>query len=192
MSQSTDVPIEATRTDGRLGLVVEDQRTRDLRMVVYADDHVVLLRDESNATSLLARDAFERSLGTRYRVRPDARPAIDGGPLADLRAALKDYEAADGRKAAHKAEALRETVDVFAAKASQPEDSDEPSDGPSDDEVDVTFEEVPGIGPKTAGNLRAHGFVTEADVAAATDEELLGVAGLGPESLAALREFVGS
>lgn len=190
MSQSTDVPIEATRTDGRLGLVVEDQRTRDLRMVVYADDHVVLLRDETDATSLLARDAFERSLGSRYRVRPDARPAIDGGPMADLRAALEEYERTEGRKAAHKAEALRETVDVFApAEAPSTEDGDESTDGSSDGR-DVAFEEVPGIGSKTAGNLRAHGFVTQADVAAATDEELLGVAGLGPESLAALREFV--
>lgn len=204
MSGSTIDPDAALKPDGRLGLVFEDQRTGDLRQVIYADAHVVLVRDETDATTLQDRDAFERALGSRYQSRPDARPSLDGGPYDRLRTALEAYEREDGRKAAHKAEALRETVDVFAAAdpaASEPADGDSSgadgesasSNGESADDTrnqECPFEEVPGIGQKTAGNLRTHGYVTESDVRATSDEELLGVAGLGPESLATLREFL--
>lgn len=193
MSHTTIDPRAARKPDGRLGLVVEDQRTGDLRQVVYADAHVVLVRDETDNTTLQKREAFERSLGTRYQVEPDARPALDGGPYDRLRAALESYEREDGRKAAHKAEALRETFDVFAAAdPAAPDPATDPAEDTSGDEPDsdVPYEEVPGIGPKTAGTMRTHGFVTEGDVRGATDEELLGVAGLGPESLANLREFL--
>lgn len=205
MSRTTIDAVEAMKPDGRLGLVVEDQRTGDLRQVVYADARVVLVRDETDNTTLQNRDAFERALGSRYQPRPDAHPKLDGGPYDSLRARLEEYERADGRKAAHKAAALRETFDVFAAAdpaapdpaadessaaESDPAETDPDETHPDDHDRAVPFEEVPGIGPKTAGNLRTHSFVTESDVRAATDEELLGVSGLGPESLANLREYL--
>lgn len=192
MARSTSDPRDALTPDGRLGLVYEDQRTGDRRQVVYADAHVVLVRDETDATTLQDRDAFERALGNRYQVRPDARPRLDGGPYDRLRRQLEEYEAREGRKPAHKAEALRETFDVFAVADPAAPDPDDGSTPDTDTVPDreIAFEAVPGIGEKTAGNLRTHGFVTECDLREATDEQLLGVAGIGEESLANLRELV--
>ncbi len=183
-------PSEHTRTDPKIGHVVADQRTGDRKLLIYVDDRVVLTRDEAGHTTLTPRANFEAKLGTRYRLRRNADPAIDGGQYDALRDRLAAYEAEDGRKAAHKADALREALDVLAGQA--PDDGEEDgADSAADDaDPEVDFEEVPGIGPETAGKLRAQGFQTEGDVRTASDEDVLAVSGVGPSALANLREFV--
>ena len=178
MTETQFAPPETDRTDVDIGLVFEDQRSGDLRKVVYADDRVVLARDEAGHSTLIPRGTFVADLDQRYRRRRDADPAVDGGPFDRLLARLAEYEDREGRKAVHKADALREALGVV-------ESDDDPDDSP-----EVPFEEIAGIGPATAAKLRSRGFVTEDDVRAASDEALLGVAGVGPANLAAVREFL--
>jgi predicted flap endonuclease-1-like 5' DNA nuclease len=180
----------------RIGLVVEDQRTGDLRKVIYVDSRTVLLRDEAGNTTLLPRTSFESDYGTRYRDRPDADPSIDAGQYDTLRTHLARYERQTGRKAKHKADALTEALDLLGGGTTSGADpgAEAPASGDADDEgdeTDVPFEEIPGIGPETAGKLRTQGYVTEADVRTASDEALLAVSGVGPENLRRIREFVG-
>ncbi|WP_459193884.1 helix-hairpin-helix domain-containing protein [Halosimplex sp. J119] len=188
MSETHLDPSRTNRIGTEIGLVLEDQRTAELRQVIYTDRQVVLLRDESGGTTLVRRKSFDAELGTRYRPRPGAEMPSDAGQYDRLRERLAAYERADGRKAKHKADALREALDIL----SEP-DPEEGDDGDDEDELDdpeVPFEEVPGIGPKTAGKLRTAGYVTESDVRGAEDDALLAVAGLGPENLENLREFL--
>lgn len=180
-------------TDVRIGLVVEDQRTGDLRKVIYADSRIVLLRDETGSTTLVSRDSFGADLGTRYRARRDADPSIDAGQYDRLRGRLAEYESQPGRKAKHKADALVEALDLLAGTAeSGPDPDGDGGDGPNadGDEGEVPFEDVTGIGPETARNLRMHGFVTADDVRAAGDEEILAVPGVGPKNLENVRAFL--
>ena len=186
-------------TEVQIGLVVEDQRTGDLRKVIYVDGRTVLLRDERGSTTLLPRDSFESDCGTRYRVRHDADPPIEAGQYDTLRRRLAEYEGQPGRKAKHKADALTEALDLLGGVADTPTptdagdpDGEGADEGESDDEDDaeVQFEEIVGIGPETAGRLRMQGFVTARDVRTAGDEEILAVSGVGPESLARIRAFV--
>lgn len=174
-------------TDVPIGLVVEDQRTGDLRRVIYADSRVVLVRDESGHTTLIPRETFESYLDTRFRVRRGVDSDIEGGQYERLRERLAEYERGEGRKARHKADALGEALDLFVGRSGEGDAAQEATDGATET---VAFEEIPGIGPETAGTLRSHGFVTAADVRAASDEELLGVAGIGGETLANIREHV--
>lgn len=204
MAETNFAPPRTRRTDVQIGLVLVDQRTADQRRVVYADDHVVIVRDESNATTLIDRDSFEAELGTRYRPSRHADPAIDAGQYDSLRDRLAEYDRQDGRKARHKADALREALDLLAGDApardgdgdDQPTGGDEAGedesadDGSADDETEVPYEDIPGIGPETAGKLRVHGLVTEADLRTASDDALLAVAGVGPTNLANIREFL--
>lgn len=185
MRQTQFAPPEHTRTDFEIGLVFEDQRTGDLRRVVYADDRVVLVRDRDGNSTLEPRETFLAQLDERYRRRPDADPSIEGGPYDRLLATLATYEDGDGRKAAHKADALREALGLLGESAVDTGDPDVSGDDPS-----VAFEEIAGIGPAKAAKLRASGFRTEGDVRAASDEAVLAVPGVGPENLAAIREFV--
>ncbi|WP_226010040.1 helix-hairpin-helix domain-containing protein [Halomicrobium salinisoli] len=192
MSEANFAPTETTRTDAQIGLVFEDQRSGDLRKVIYVDDHVVLVRDETGSTTLTPRDSFESQLGNRYRVRRGVDPAVDAGQYDRLRDALAEYEAAEGRKAAHKAEALDEALDLVAGRTPDgEEDADAESDDDGDDATDeeFPFEDVPGIGPETAGKLRTQGFVTVSDVRGASDDALLAVSGVGPSALENVREF---
>ncbi|QLH83446.1 helix-hairpin-helix domain-containing protein [Halosimplex pelagicum] len=196
-------PSRTNRIDTAIGLVLEDQRTAERRQVIYTDARVVLLRDESGGTTLVRRDSFDAELGTRYRPRPGAEAPSDAGQYDRLREHLAAYERDEGRKAKHKADALREALDLLAepnsgdaggtSGDSDGGDADDGDAGGSATHADpeVPFEEVPGIGPKTAGKLRTAGYVTESDVRGAADDALLAVAGLGPESLSNLREFVG-
>jgi hypothetical protein len=180
MTQTQFAPPKPHRTDFDIGLVVEDQRTGDLRKIVYADGRVVLVRDVSDHSTLVPRETFVAELDARYRRRPSAVPDVDGGPFDRLQALLAEYADEDGRKAAHKANALREALDLV--------DDSDPDDEPAS--PDVPFEDVEGIGPSTAAKLHSQGFVTEADVRGASDIALLAVAGVGPANLAAIREFV--
>ncbi|KYH24925.1 hypothetical protein HAPAU_30170 [Halalkalicoccus paucihalophilus] len=193
MANTDFVPSKTTRTDVQIGLIVADQRTGDLRQVIYADARIVLVRDETDATTLIPRKTFETELGTRYRVRPNAAPSIYGGQYERLRARLAEYDEQDGRKARHKADALREALDLLAdtdtdMKAEETEsDEDQHTE---DDDQEVAFEEIPGIGPKTASRLRGLGIVTVADVNGATDDVLRSIPGIGPDALEKIRAFV--
>lgn len=195
MSKTNFAPVETTRTDIQIGLLVKDQRSGDLRQVLYADSRVVLLRDETNTTSLLARESFESNLGTRYRPSTEGGDAIDDGQYGNLRDRLAEYEATDGRKADHKAAALREALDIVSGRADTRPDSEavtENDDDADDDPAaeEVSFDEIPGIGPETAGKLRMQGFVTKEDLRSASDDEILAVSGVGPSNLANIREFL--
>ena len=201
MANTDFVPSKTTRTDVQIGLVVTDQRTGDLRQVIYADSRIVLIRDETDATTLIPRRTFETELGVRYRARPtaEAAPHIDGGQYERLRARLAEYDARDGRKARHKADALREAIDLLAGTtADETESADDreteaeaeaEAETESEVEAEVPFEEIPGIGPKTASHLRRRGLVTIADVDAASDDVLRSIPGIGPDALAKIRAF---
>jgi predicted flap endonuclease-1-like 5' DNA nuclease len=213
MSRTNVAPSEDTRTDPQIGHVVADQRTGELRLILYVDDRVVLTRDETNGTTLTPRGAFEAALGSRYRLRRDADPAIDGGQYDSLRDRLAEFGARDGRKAGHKVAAIEEALDIVTGSAEavpgdgaaagdgtgdgdsageNPGDGAEAGTGGAADKRDpeVDFEAVPGIGPETAGKLRTQGFVTPEDGRSASDEALLGVSGVGPAALEALREHL--
>lgn len=183
-------PTETTRTEVQIGLVVEDQRTGDLRLIVYADDRVVLARDETGSTTLTPREAFDSELATRYRARPDADPDVDAGQYGRLRERLAEYDERDGRKAEHKADALREALDLLADRGEGDDSSAEADDDAEVDDPEARFEDVPGVGPETAANIRTQGFLTESDVRAASDEGLLAVSGVGPDTVENIREFV--
>lgn len=181
MAKTDFVPSETTRTDVQIGLVVADQRTGDLRRVIYADSRTVLTRDETGATTLIPRRTFEMAVGTRYRPRPDADPDVDGGQYERLLDRLAEYDERDGRKARHKADALREALDLLRDPSADETEGDDP---------EIEFEEIPGIGPETAGVLRSQGLVTVADVDTVSDDVLRSVPGVGPDTLAKIREAV--
>lgn len=181
MTQTKSPTPDTTSIDDLLGLVFEDQRTNDLKKVIYADDAVVLTRDESGHTTLTQRSIFRSQLNTRYQPRPDAETFIEGGKLDGLTERIEDYERQEGRKSSHKAEALAEAVALLTGA----------DDGEDDDLAEeVPFEEIAGIGPATAERLRSKGFETRRDVLAADDEDLLAVSGVGESTLANIREFV--
>ena len=186
MSDARD-PTKHSRIDTQIGLVLEDQRTGELRQVIYTDAQVVLLRDTAENTTLVRRDTFDAELGTRYRPRPGAEMPSDAGQFDRLCDQLAAYEREEGRKADHKADALREAFDLLAGREGDDSESNEDDGG---ERTEVPFEDVPGIGPTTAGKLRTAGYVTERDVRPAGDDELLAVAGVGEENLANLREFL--
>jgi predicted flap endonuclease-1-like 5' DNA nuclease len=188
MAKTDFVPSETTRTDVQIGVVVADQRTGDLQRVIYADSQTVLIRDETDATTLFPRGTFGRALGNRYRAQPKADQSNDGGQYEQLRARLAEYDEQDGRKARHKSDALREALDLLAGTTADEPESDD--DRTSTADQAVAFEEIPGIGPDTAGNLRSRGFVTARDVRAADDEVLGSVPGVGPETASKIRAFV--
>lgn len=195
MSKPNFAPLETNRTDVQIGLLVKDQRSGELRKVLYTDSRVVLLRDETNNTTLLPRESFESNLGSRYRPSVEDGDAIDDGQYGSLRDRLAEYEATDGRKADHKVAALREALDIVSGRnetspgaAVVADSADDADDDSSDSEV--SFDEITGIGPETAGKLRTQGFVTEADVRSASDDEILAVSGVGPSNLANIRDFL--
>ena len=184
-------------TEIQIGLVVEDQRTGDLRKVIYADGRTVLLRDERGSTTLLPRDSFEADCGTRYRLRHDVDPPIDAGQYDRLRRRLAEYEDESGRKAKHKVDALTEALDLLGGVAdpstaldTEALDGEDGEGRGEEPEPEVRFEEIDGIGPETARRLRMQGLVTASDVRTASDEDVLAVPGVGPDSLARIRTFV--
>lgn len=188
MAETTSAQLDSTRTDVRIGAVIEDTRSGERRLIIYADTRIVLLRAPTGSTTMTPRRTFENEFGTRYRPRPDEAPDIDGGQYDQLRDRLATYDHQDGRKARHKADALREAVDILAGGPRDGTTPESERDGGSRRQVkEVPFEEIPGIGPETARNLRSQGFVTVDDVNGASDEVLGAVAGVGEQAIANIR-----
>ena len=52
----------------------------------------------------------------------------------------------------------------------------------------TSLEDIDGVTPEVAANLRAAGYETPGHLAEASDEDLLAVDGIGPKKLAAIRE----
>lgn len=172
-------PSDTERTEP--GLIVEDQRSGERRAVVYVDARVVLSRDEDGHTTLTPRDTFASLVGTRLRPCPGATLDVDVGPLADE--GTGDAESDD-----------EDPGDDGPTDGEAPGATGDAGDGASESvepaEATVEFEAVDGVGPETAGQLRTTGFVTERDVREAADEDLLGVSGVGPAALGAIREYL--
>lgn len=165
MSRSTIDPDAASRPDGRLGLVFEDQRTADLRQVVYADAHVV--SSATRQTPQRSRIATPSNVrwvpGTRSDRTPGrasraAPPTDSGTPSRPTSARTAGRPPTWPRRSTRRSTSSRQRTPLTR-----------PGRGRRRDRFrrrypDVAFEEVPGIGPKTAGNLRTCGYVTERDV----------------------------
>ena len=159
------------------GQVLEDDRTGDLLVIIYIDDRVTLLRDEDGLHRLEPRGHFEENAGSgRYKLSDEERP-VEGGHLGAIRSRAKELEGKDGRKPSHQAEALREAAQLL--KSGRERESREP----------ISFEEVDGVGQKTADELRSSGYTTAGDVNRADDEELLDVRGVGHGNLDNIREY---
>ena len=159
------------------GQVLEDDRTGDLLVIIYIDDWITLLRDEDGLHRLEPRDHFEENAGSgRYKLSDEERP-VEGGHLGAIRRRAKELEEKDGRKPSHQAEALREAAQRFTSARHD------------HDREPVSFEEIDGVGQKTAEALRSNGYVTEGDIRREDDETLLDVRGVGRGNLDNIREY---
>lgn len=160
-----------------IGMVVTDDRNDDSPNlgIIYMDSDVVLLRSTSDHHRLQTRRMFDRQLQAgRLKVVEDDV----SGPLSSLRKRSEELEESDSRKDRHKAEAFLEAIELVTEHPA--EDAREP----------VEFEEVDGVGASTADALREAGIETYRDVRDASDEELLGISGMGEKNLASLKGFV--
>lgn len=154
--------------------------------VVYADEMVVLLRgnDEYRRRSGLRhaaeqRDAFEKRAGSgRYEYQPEMESPVRSGSVAALERRADELADEGGRKASHKAEAMYEAIDIL-------------TDGKeADDNETVPFEDLDGVGQKTAAALRDGGYRTKGDVRRADRDELLDVSGVGEGNVSSIIEAV--
>lgn len=158
--------------------------------IVYVDDEVVVMRSNKEYERgrgyrgkrhrLEKRHVFEEEAGSgRYKPisEAEAKP-----PKSDeihyhiglVKRMFAHYNEKPGRTAQHKAEALGELIEML-------EDFEA-------EEVDWT--EVPTIGEKAAENLREAGFLTDADVRVADEQELLDVNYVGQSGADNLKEYV--
>lgn len=160
-----------------IGQVYTDSRTGDLIKLLYVDEDAALLRDEDGSHRLEKRKMLDSNIGAgRYSITDEDFEHT--GPFSALTSALERFERQDGRKASHKAEALR---DVLSSISGEDKNLEE-----------VPFEDVEGIGARTGARLRSQGTVTVADVREASDSELLDIGGIGEKNLSNLREHVDS
>lgn len=166
--------------DLELGQVYKDSRTDELIQLVYLDNNVYLLQNEQDGSHRLGTyDEFDENVDSgRYKLQPDEQSFANTGVLSRVRERRKEYENADGRTAAHKAEAFAEVLDILTDM--EPDVSLESMD----------FESYDGIGEKAAQNLRAAGFETERDIRNASDDELESVSWVGEKGISSLRAAV--
>lgn len=169
------------------GQVYEDSRNDDELVLVYVSDDVVLLRDTGDPTSenwsghrLERREQFDKYVGAgRYDLtQSETGEYTNRGKLRKLRKLEEQYKQKDGRKAKHKANVLEEAVELLE------------NDGRPDDNEVVDFEDVNGIGERTAENLVNDGFRVKRDIREAEDADLLDVSGIGEGNLQNLREYI--
>lgn len=187
--QVTHDPREALSFEPEVGMVFEDARhdgEGELLKLVYLDEDTSLLRSNEKKERgpgryihrLVPRKMLEKDLGSGRLKLSDEKPDVDGGNLAALRQRATELSEAGGRKNQHYAEAFIEAVEILT------EGIDEES------RETVPFEEISGVGAKTAEALRANGYSTVADVSRAPNEDLLAVSGVGSANLENIREFI--
>jgi DNA-directed RNA polymerase alpha subunit len=178
MSEYTD-PRDGLKHEICMGQVYTDSRTDEELVVLFQGD-VVLVRDEDGGHRLIPLKQFRQAVGgNRYKLdrNEDGTYAKDG-KLRKLRKMLERLQSEDGRKAAHKAEALDEAIETLSEEDNL------------DDMQSIDFEDVSGIGASTANCLRTNGYSTKGDVRGASDDELLDVRGIGKGNLDNLRQYI--
>lgn len=160
------------------GQVYEDSRTGDELVLVFCSDDVALLRDDDGHHRLEPRDAFEEHVGAgRYELRGDGGDATSSTMriLTELR---EQYDSSDGRKAAHKSEALSEAIELIE------------NNGRPDDNETIPYDEIEGIGTTAARELQFAGFRTKGDVRAANRTEIEEVPYMGSKNTSNLLDYV--
>lgn len=158
------------------GQVYEDTRVGREMILVFLSDEAALLKD-GDSHRLENRVQFEKNVGgNRYQLQQDTDGSFtSSAKIKKLKKLLDQYDEQDGRKAKHKVEALDEAVTMLE------------NNGLPDDNETVQFEDIDGVGQKTADSLRARGYRLKKDIRAASDEELLEVSGVGRGNLENIR-----
>lgn len=147
--------------------------------VVYQDDKLLLLRDVDDGQHRSDPvTQFREGIGSRWTLLesgqddellaslPDLAPV-----LAALERRREHYLEKSGQIAAHRAEAIKEALDIVSGYSPAP----------------VEWDTIDGIGDETAANLVDAGVVSEADVRSASDEDLLTVDGIGTGTVERIR-----
>lgn len=170
------------------GMVFKDARhgDGDERLVlIYIDEEIAVTRStEKNPRTtghhhrIEPRETFERQVGAGRLKRVDETPSVNGGNLSAIARRAEELESKEGRKAQHYAEALREALTLLK------------DEGREDDNDEIPFEEISGVGAKTAQALRNANYVTKGDIRNADNEDLLDLRGVGEANLSNIREYV--
>lgn len=152
--------------------------------IVYLDSDRVLLKNTDEIDYRYERrDAFERTIGTRFTLIEESDP--DDSATASIPDVDPLISMLEHRKEQHRREGTDETAETVAA-------FDECISLLSNHQpTSVAWDDINGIGSKTAENMVEHGFTTDADLIAAGDGEVLDVPGMGEKTLSAAREYVG-
>lgn len=162
-----------------IGQVYKDSRTKEFLILLYLDRQTALLRGEDGHSRIVSRTQFEREVGgSRYKLQPDHSGFGNSGRMSRVMERAEEYENAGGRKKKHYAEGMREAIAIL---------TDEES---ADDRESIPFEDIDGVGAKTAQRLREGNYSTVADVRRASNSELLDVSGVGESNLSNIREYV--
>lgn len=157
--------------------------------LIYIDEQIAVLRSSEDLNRQsgkrhrqMPRAAFEEQVGSgRLRKIRDAEEFDPNVKLSEVLARakrLRDYwNNSGGRKNTHKADGIQAFIEEL--KEMRQRNGEE-----------VPFEEISRVGEKTAKNLRNGGFVTERDIEAASDDDLLAVDGVGETNLVNIREYI--
>lgn len=162
-----------------IGQVYKDSRTGEFLVLLYFDRKTALLRDKDSYTRIVSREQFEREVGgNRYKLQPDHDGFGNAGRMSRVFDRAEEYENMGGRKNIHYAYGLREAIAILT-------DEERPDSNES-----IPYEELDGIGSKTAQRLRGDGYATLQDVRHASDDELLEVSGVGQGNISSIRKYV--
>lgn len=165
-----DPRTELTR-DVTVGDVYTDTRSDEELRVVYEDEDVVLCK--TDYYRLDARRAFEENVGAgRYDFDHTTGQSLSTVERS-LEERIEELESKDGYKAKHKATGIRIALDMLGS-----------------DTTPIEFEEIDGVGQKTADTLRANGISTVKDVQNADDNDLLTISGVGESNLRNIKEVI--
>lgn len=171
-------PTKNIAHDIELGQVYEDKRTGSHVLLVYYDSNIHIVRDKQGSHRLGKRREFDKNVGSgRYSLCPEVEPFGETGLLQRVLERAAEYDEMDGYKADHKAEALREAINILTDDS--PDVNDEP----------VPFEELDNIGDKAANNLREAGYRTVGDCRRASDSDITDIAWVGDKGVQSIREY---
>lgn len=172
-------PREEISHDVEIGQVYRDARTDERMVLIYLDRSVYILRDSEENHRMGSRRELDENIGSdRYKLVPDADTWGETGLLNRVIARADEYEESGGRKCEHFATGMREAIDILQDTSSK------------DAHETVAFEEIDGVGDKTASRLRSTGYKTRQDVRRASDSGLLEVSGVGSSNLENIRDAV--